>query len=114
MPVSAVQRGRGRREGGPGSFFPLLPCLTAWVEAEGAGARPRGSLEHGYRAGAKVNSVGHSDFDFLDFCPPGVRHDARKKLKFKILKIFTLGGQHIRQGFQRYFCSEEISCFAKI
>jgi hypothetical protein len=71
LPVGTVQRGRGRREGGPGGFFPLLPCLTAWVGAEGAGARPRGSLEHGYRAGAKVNSVGHSDFDFLDVCPPG-------------------------------------------
>jgi hypothetical protein len=30
------------------------------------------------------------------------------------LKFFTLGGQHIRQGFQRYFCSEEITGFAKI
>jgi hypothetical protein len=37
-----------------------------------------------------------------------------RKLKFEFLKIFTLGGQHIRQGFQNYFCSEEISYFAKI
>jgi hypothetical protein len=36
------------------------------------------------------------------------------KLKFEFLKFFTLGGQHIRQGFQRYFCSEEITGFAKI
>jgi hypothetical protein len=60
------------------------------------------------------NRVGHSSSDFLDFCPPGARHNARKKLKFEFLKIFTLGGQHIRQGFQNYFCSDEISCFAEI
>jgi hypothetical protein len=30
------------------------------------------------------------------------------------LKIFTLGGQHIGQGFQNYFCSEEMGCFAEI
>jgi hypothetical protein len=30
------------------------------------------------------------------------------------LKIFTLGGQHIGQVFQNYFCSEEIGCFAEI
>jgi hypothetical protein len=51
---------------------------------------------------------------FLDFCSPGVRSNARKKLKFEFLKFLTLGGQHNRQGFQRYFCSEEITCFAKI
>jgi hypothetical protein len=60
-----------------------------------------------------VNSGGHSEIDFLDFCPPCVRHNARKKLKFEFLKIFTLGCQHITQGFQNYFCSEGISCFAK-
>jgi hypothetical protein len=51
---------------------------------------------------------------YPDFCPPGVRSNARKKFKFEFLKIFTLGGQHIGQGFQNYFCSEEITCFAKI
>jgi hypothetical protein len=30
------------------------------------------------------------------------------------LNFFTLGGQHIGQGFQSYFCSEEIGCFAEI
>jgi hypothetical protein len=28
---------RGQGEGGPGGFFPLLPCLTAWVGAGEAG-----------------------------------------------------------------------------
>jgi hypothetical protein len=49
-----------------------------------------------------------------DFCSPGVRSNARKRFKFKILKFFTLGGQHIRQGFQRYFCYKEGLSFAKI
>jgi hypothetical protein len=49
-----------------------------------------------------------------DFRLPGVRHNARKRFKFEFLKFFTLGAQHISQGFQRYFCSEEITCFAKI
>jgi hypothetical protein len=49
-----------------------------------------------------------------DFCPPGVRSNARKKLKFEFLKYFTLGGQHIRQGFQRYFCYKERLSFAEI
>jgi hypothetical protein len=51
---------------------------------------------------------------FLDFCPPGARHNARKKFIFEFLKTFTLGCQHITQGFQNYFCSEELSGFAKI
>jgi hypothetical protein len=105
---------RGIERGGPGGVFLLLPCRTAWVRAEGAGLDSGGLHEHGYRIKTNGNRVGHSSSDFLDFCPPGARHNARKKLKFEFLKIFTLGGQHIRQGFQNYFCSEEISCFAEI
>jgi hypothetical protein len=30
------------------------------------------------------------------------------------LKMATVVCQHIGQGFQNYFCSEELSCFAKI
>jgi hypothetical protein len=30
------------------------------------------------------------------------------------LKIFTLGGQHMRQGCQRYFCYKERLSFAEI
>jgi hypothetical protein len=37
---------------------------------------------------------------FADFRLPGVRQNARKRFKFKILKISTLGDQHISQGFQ--------------
>jgi hypothetical protein len=64
--------------------------------------------------GANENSDGRSEHDFSGFCSPGVRSNARKNSKFKFLEIFTLGGPHIRQVFQRYFCSEELSCFAKI
>jgi hypothetical protein len=37
---------------------------------------------------------------FPDFRLPGVRRNARKRFKFEILKISTLGDQHIGQGFQ--------------
>jgi hypothetical protein len=50
----------------------------------------------------------------LDFYPPGVRRIARKKFKFEILKISTLGDQHIGQGFQSYFCYNEMLSFAEI
>jgi hypothetical protein len=49
MTVGIVQREEGHSEGGPGGFFLLLPCRTAWVGAEGAGARPRRLPRHGYR-----------------------------------------------------------------
>jgi hypothetical protein len=102
--ASRHRAGRQReRRGGPGGFFPFLPCLTAWVGAKEAEARPRGVHKHGYRARANGNSVGHSGFDFPGFRPPTVRSNARKNSKFKFLKRFTLGCQHIKQGFQRYF-----------
>jgi hypothetical protein len=41
-----------------------------------------------------VNSIS------LDFRLPGVRRNARKRFKFEILKISTLGDQHTSQGFQ--------------
>jgi hypothetical protein len=61
-----------------------------------------------------MNSDAHSRTDFLDFCPPRVRSNARKKFKFKFLKTATVGCQDIGQGFQGYFCFEEITSFAKI
>jgi hypothetical protein len=51
---------------------------------------------------------------FPGFRPPRVRSNARKNSNFKFLKTATVVFQHIGQGFQNYFCSEEISCFAKI
>jgi hypothetical protein len=105
---------RGTEKGGPGGSCLLLPCRTAWVGAEGAGLDSGGLLEHGYRIKTNVNSDAHSSSDFLDFCPPGVRHNARKNLNFEILKTATVVCQDTSQGFQNYFCSEEITCFAKI
>jgi hypothetical protein len=113
-PVGNVQRAEGKKGGSGGCSSSFPPCLTAWVGAGEAGLDSGGLHEHGYRAGANVNSDGHSRIDFLDFCPPGARHNARKNSKFEFLKSFTLGCQHIKQGFQNYFCSKEISCFAKI
>jgi hypothetical protein len=112
--VGNVQRGRGTERGGPCGVFPLLPSRMTWVGAEGAGIDRGGLHQHGYRVETNGDSDAHSSSDFLDFCSPGVRSNAHKKLKFEFFKFFTLGGQHTRQGFQRYFCSEEITCFAKI
>jgi hypothetical protein len=71
----------------------------ARVGAEGAGLDRGGLHEHGYRVEANENSDAHSSSDFLDFCLPGVRSNARKKFEFEILKMFTVVRQHIGQGF---------------
>jgi hypothetical protein len=105
---------RGGQVRGPGVFSSVLPCLTALVGAGEAGDRQRGLHEHGYRLKANGNSEAHSSFDFSGFCLPRVRSNARKNLNFKFLKTATVVRQHIGQGFQNYFCSEEITCFAKI
>jgi hypothetical protein len=76
------------------------PILTAQVGAEEAGL-DRGTVqEHGYSRRANGDSDPHSELDLLDFYLPGVRRNARERFKFKILKISTLGAQHIGQGFQ--------------
>jgi hypothetical protein len=97
--VGSLQRGRRRREGGPGGVLHFLPCRTAWVGVEGAGLDRGGLHKHGYRHEMNGNSAAYSSFDFLDFCLPSVRPNACKKFKFEFLKFFTLGDQHIRQGF---------------
>jgi hypothetical protein len=72
------------------------PFLTARVGVEGAGLDCGVVHEHGYRVETDGDSDPYSRLDFLDFCLPGVRHNARKKFKFEFLKIFTLGDQHMR------------------
>jgi hypothetical protein len=107
--------GRGETERGVlGAFLFFLPLLTAWVGAEGAGFNRGVVHDHGYRVETDGDSDPHSNLIFSDFCLPGVRSNARKKFKFEFLKFLTLGGQQIGQGFQNYFCSEEIGCFAEI
>jgi hypothetical protein len=64
--------------------------------------------------GANENSEAHSSSDFLDFCPPSVRSNARKKFEFKFLKTATVVGQDIGPGFQGYFCFKERLSFAEI
>jgi hypothetical protein len=89
--VGNLQRGRRRGEGGPGGVLLFLPYLTAWVGAGEAGL-DRGSLhEHGYRLETNGNSEAHSELDFSRFCPPGVRSNARKKLKFEFFEICHFG-----------------------
>jgi hypothetical protein len=104
----------GRRKGVLGAVSSSPPFLTAWVGAEGAGL-DRGIIsEHGYRLEMDGDSDPHSDHDLFDFCLPGVRQNARKRFKFEFLKFFTLGDQHIGQGFQSYFCYQERISFAEI
>jgi hypothetical protein len=64
--------------------------------------------------GANENSDGTVEPIFPGFRSPRVRSNARKKFKFEFLKTATVGLHHIGQGFQGYFCSEEITSFAKI
>jgi hypothetical protein len=98
--VGDVQQAGKKRGGGPGCCLLFPPFLTVQVGAGGAGL-DRGIIqEHGDRVWASKNSDLHSDQDLLDFHPPGVRQIARKNFKFEILKISTLGDQHISQGFQ--------------
>jgi hypothetical protein len=112
--VGDVQGAEGEERGSWARSSSSPPLLTARVGAEGAGVDRGGLHEHGYRLEANGNSAGHCELDSLRFCLPGVRRNARKKFKFKFLKFFTLGGHHIRQGFQRYFCYKERLSFAEI
>jgi hypothetical protein len=50
----------------------------------------------------------------VGFASASVRRNARKSLKFEFLKTSSLGDHHIGQGMQSYFCSGEITSFAKI
>jgi hypothetical protein len=103
-PVGIVQRAEGKERGCPGGFLPVLH-----VSRSGSGQRglelDRGvstSMATGLgRMGTAMATVA---LIFPGFRPPSVRHNARKNSKFKFLKSFTLGCQHIKQGFQRYFC----------
>jgi hypothetical protein len=121
--VGRLWRGHnGRRHAGAGEeergvlvlFSSSPPFSMAWVGAEGTGL-DRGTVqEHGYSRRANGDSDPHSEFDLLDFHLPGVRRNARKKFKFEILKISSLGDRHIGQGFQSYFCYREMLGFAEI
>jgi hypothetical protein len=90
----------GEEKGGPSAVF-----LSSHVARLGSGQRAPGSTAEVSRRMATgferartvifiVNSIS------LDFRLPGVRRNARKRFKFEILKISTLGDQHTSQGFQ--------------
>jgi hypothetical protein len=93
--VGDVQGAEGEERGSWARSSSSPPLLTARVGAEGAGLDRGDVHERGYRVKMNENSAAHCELDFSGFCPPGVRSNARKKLKFEFLKIFTLGGQHI-------------------
>jgi hypothetical protein len=98
--VGDVQQAEEEERGSWALSSSSPPLLTARVGAEGAWL-DRGDVHtRGYRVETNGSSDPHSELDLLDFCLPGVCSNARKRFKFKILKISTLGGQHISQGFQ--------------
>jgi hypothetical protein len=98
--VGSLQRAGEEERGVLGAVSSSPPFLTARVGAEGAGLDRGIAQEHGYRHETNGNSAGYCELDSLRFCLPGVRRNARKRFKFEILKISTLGDQHIGQGFQ--------------
>jgi hypothetical protein len=91
--VGDMQRAGEEERGVLGAISSSPPFLTARVGAEGAGL-DRGTVqEHGYSHRTNGDSDPHSDHDLFDFHLPGVRRNARKRFKFEILKISTLGAQ---------------------
>jgi hypothetical protein len=95
-------------------FLSVPPLLTARVGAGGTKLDRGIAQAHGYSSQANKNSDLHSESRFARFFSASVRRNARKSLKFEFLKFSTLGAQHMSQGFQSYFCSGEITGFAKI
>jgi hypothetical protein len=114
MAVGVMQEEERQRGGVLGAFLFFPPLLMARVGAEGAGLDRGVVNEYGYRHKTNGSSDLHSNPDFLDFCLPGVRSNARKKFKFEFLKAATVGLYHIGQGFQGYFCYKESLSFAEI
>jgi hypothetical protein len=78
IPVGNMQRAEGEREGVRAASSFSFHVSRPGSGQRGLGLDSGGLHEHGYRAKANGNRVGHSGFDFLDFCPPGARHNARK------------------------------------
>jgi hypothetical protein len=98
--VGDVQRVGEEERGVLGAVSSSPPFLMARVGAQGAGL-DRGTVqEHGYSHRMNGDSDPHSDHDLVNFHLPGARRNARKRFKFEIVKFFTLGAQHIGQGFQ--------------
>jgi hypothetical protein len=115
--VGSLQRGRGRGEGVRArSPFPSMSHgLGRGWGVWGSTAGRQGTLWEGHGRIRGVSPLlANSASILFDFCPQRVRSNARKKFKFEFLKTATVGLHHIGQGFQGYFCFEEITSFAKI
>jgi hypothetical protein len=108
LPLVSVVRREERHRGGVRAVLPLL----LHVLRSGSGQRGLGliaemstSMATGLeRTGTALATV---ELIILDFCPPGVRSNARKNSNFKFLITATVVRQHIGQGFQGYFCYKE-------
>jgi hypothetical protein len=90
-PVGNVQRAEWKR-GGSGRVLPLLLHVSRLGSGQGRLGLDRGDVhEHGYRAGAKVNSVGHSDFDFSGFLPTRCSTQCPQETQIRIFENFHFG-----------------------
>jgi hypothetical protein len=90
-----AERQRGK-ERGPGLFPPFLPVLSDGVRAGEVWSRQRGGLQVRRRVRAYEIGVGYSSLICPVFCPQSVRHNARMKFEFEILKYATVGYQDIQ------------------
>jgi hypothetical protein len=111
---SASRREEDDWEGALGAILFFPPLLLARVGAGGAGFDRGVSQEHGDSAWASWNSAAPVNSISFDFLSASVRRNARKNLKFEILKFSNLDNQHMSQGIQWYFCFEERIRFAEI
>jgi hypothetical protein len=105
----------GKKRGGSWVLSPLLLPFSRLGSGQGelgSTAASSRSMATGLRRTATVILT------VIMICPnfhlPGVRRNVRKRFKFEFLKFFTLGDQHIGQGFQSYFCYKEMLSFAEI
>jgi hypothetical protein len=112
--VGVVQEERRQRRGSWARFSSSLhfSWLGSGQGELGSTTAPSRSMATG--AGRMATVILTVILGLLNFYLSSVRRNARKSFKFEFLKTFTLGGQHISQGFQRYFCCQEWFSFAEV
>jgi hypothetical protein len=99
-------RAEGREKGeGVRAFSPLSSGSLGRGPSRGGGCGVNRGEVYGYGDGARAygNGVSYSSLGFTDFCPHGVRRNARMNSNFEFLKNSNWGGQDNKPGFQEYF-----------
>jgi hypothetical protein len=115
MAVGSLQRAGEEERGGSRVLSPLLlPFSRLGSGQRGLGSTAASSRNMATATRRTATVIFTVNVICSDLCLPSVRRNARKNFKFEILKFFTLGDQHIGQGFQSYFCYKEMLSFAEI